>query len=185
MLKHLEQDKNKDPFKYIFALHSLDKNVPALNNYEALNIDKTEYYSKLLHAQILYKLDQKEKATETYEDVVKSEDPHLENDINEIITNLLASMSNSEGLNESSIQDLEQKFSGELNSDFAFNSAFAYASIDSLKTAAKKLKESYELAKEAGESDSHKFLVLSSYIAAHLVSKLQPDSEFDKTSLKV
>jgi len=77
-------------------------------------------------------------------------------------------------------------FKGELNSDFAFNSAASYASLDGLeKVAAKKLKESYQLAKESGEENNHKFIALSSYIAAKLFSKQLNFTEFDEDELKV
>jgi len=92
LLNKLEQRKNKDPFTYIYALHALDKQNSALTNIDALNIDKSEYYANMLYAQILYKLDQREKATETYESILNSNDSHLENDHNEVIVNLLASL---------------------------------------------------------------------------------------------
>lgn len=184
MLNKFEQEKNKDPFMYVYALHSLGKQDSALTNYNALNVDKSDYHSALLYSQILYKLDQKEKAAETYETVLTSGNPGLDHDLNEVLTNLLASYCNTEDLTEEKIKEIEQKISGEILSDFAFNSAAAYASVDKgIKVASKKLKESYQVAQEHEEADSTKFPILASYIAAKLLGKATDTSMFNASEL--
>lgn len=184
ILNRLEQEKAKDPFKYVYALHSLGKQNSALTNIDALNIDKSEYHSSLLHAQILYKLDQKEKASEVYEDVLKSDNKNLEADMNEILTNLLASYTNSHDLTQEQLQKTEEKITGEISSDLAFNAAAAYSTVyNQEKTAAKKLKESYTIAKEHNEGDNNKYPLLATFIVAKVLSRATNPSECDLKTL--
>lgn len=191
ILTKLEQNKNKDSFKYIYALHSLNKNSQASNQIAHLahtSQSADEYYYKLLEAQILYKIDDKDKAFEIFSDLLRDEGnghAKFEDDRNEIITNLLASVANSQSLTESNIQQAEKEYKGTVNSDYAFNSALAYASLGKTEIAAKKLKECYEIAKDEGEANSHKFNVLSSYIVAQLLSNRADNSDLSTLESKL
>ena len=186
MLNKLEQEKTKEPFLYVYALHTLGKQSSALTNIDSLSVDKSEYYASMLYAQILYKLDQKEKSSEVFEDILKSNDSKLEQDMNELLTNLLAAYTNMSGVDEGHIKNIDQKITGEVSSDLVFNSAAAYAGLERQeKTAAKKLKESYEIARESGESDSSKFPILATYIAAKLLSRATNVTDFSFSDLKI
>ena len=187
ILSDLEKEKKERPYAYVYALHNLGNQSDALRNIDSLAIDKNEYYAALLNAQILYKLEQKDKAYEVYDTTVTQiKHENLEHDMNEITTNMLASLTNSDKVDQSQIKALEDKIIGDHNSDILFNISASYSTLQNQeKTAAKKLKESYEKAQEDGESDNSKFSVLSSFIAARLVSKASNTSEYKLSDLKL
>jgi signal recognition particle subunit SRP72 len=180
-----ELKKDKDyKFLYVYALHRLGRQSEARSNFDNLGLDQNDYYTGLLYAQILYKLDEKEKSSEIYERILESGDNKLNQDLNEILTNILASYSQTDS--EYKVADVDQKVKGEITSDYVFNSAILHASIDGQeKIAAKKLKESYDIAKSSGEADSNKFPVMSSFIASKLISKASNSKDYDWGSLKV
>ena len=172
VLSKLEQDKTNNPFMYVYALHNLGKQDQALTNYNQLNINQKDYHSNMLQAQILYKLDEREKAQEIYRTLIGSKDKHLEKDLNEVLTNLIASIANVNNISEKDIKEYEEKIGGEVLSDLIFNTSCAYSTVEgSEKTAAKKLKESYQIAEENEESGSIKFPILASCIIAKILSK--------------
>ncbi|CAI2362788.1 unnamed protein product [Moneuplotes crassus] len=184
VLNELQADKAAHPFLYVYCLHTLGKQQEAHDEFEALGINRNEYYSGLLFSQILYKLDQKEKASEVLEEIINSGNEHLENDLTEILTNMLASYTSETDAEK--IKKLEEKLSGEVNADYLFNTATAFASIKGQeKVAAKKLKESYEIAKENNEEGNDKYQVLSSYLAAKIISQTVNYAEFEWNDFKL
>jgi hypothetical protein len=183
ILKDLKKDKD-NKFLYVYALHSLGKQSEARSSFEDLGLDQNDYYTGLLFAQILYKLDEKAKSSEIYEGILDSGSDKLTHDMSEILTNILAAYSNTDLYNK--ITQIDQKLTGEVTSEYVFNSAVVHASIDGQeKVAAKKLKESYDIAKGSGEADSNKFPVMSSFIASKLLSKASNKKEYEWGSLKI
>lgn len=163
VLAKLEQDKNVNPFMYVYALHSLGKQDQAFTNFNQLNMDQSDFYSNILHAQILYKLDEHDKAYEIFKTLISSKNDLLKEDLNSVLTNLIASLSNVQQVTESDIKAYEDKIGGEVFSDLIFNIANAYSSVNGQeKAASKKLKESLKLAEEDNESDNVKFPILAS-----------------------
>lgn len=186
VINDLKNNKADSQFLYVYCLHNLGKQQEAHDEFEALGLDKNEYYSGLLYSQILYKLDQKEKASEILENILASSDHRLENDQTEILTNLLASYTNLPSTTAQKIKSVESKISGEVNADYLFNSSAALAGIPGQeKLSAKKLKESYDVAKDSNEEGNNKYPVLSSYLAAKIISQASNISEFEWNSLKI
>ncbi|CDW76997.1 signal recognition particle 72 kda protein [Stylonychia lemnae] len=149
----IEQLKGKEKshsFEYAYVLHRQGKNKEALSALQNGTADKESSHVKHLISQVQYKLNDYKTTVNLYTDLIKSAS---EDEVQDILTNLLACASNSDEL-ISPVERLVESFQFEKTYEFFFNLCQVQMKQQLYQEALKMFIKSYQMAKDDGSEQS-------------------------------